>query len=142
MIIFDTNLISEIAKPVCDPSVRAWLGSCDLRTVYTTAINVAELRAGIEVLPEGKRRDAIQSSNELLLATLFKGKLLSFDAAAAESFGRLAGFMKRIGRAVSPADAYIASIALVHNYQIATRDVQPFLDAGLTVVNPWDHPLK
>ena len=30
-----------------------------------------------------------------------------------------------------------AGIALVHGFSVATRDVSPFVAAGLHVINPW-----
>ena len=35
-------------------------------------------------------------------------------------------------------DAYIAAIAQVRGFAIATRDARPFLAAGLAVINPWE----
>jgi toxin FitB len=142
MIIFDTNLISEIVRPVCNPAVQLWMRTCDANSISTTAVNLAELRAGIEYLPQGKRKETLRQSTDQLLEALFQKRFLSFDAECANRFGELLSRMRRLGRAIGTADAQIAAIAMVHDYQIATRDVQPFLDAGLTVVNPWDQVLK
>jgi predicted nucleic acid-binding protein len=35
-------------------------------------------------------------------------------------------------------DAQIAAIAMVHGYAVATRDVEPFIAAGVAVINPWE----
>jgi predicted nucleic acid-binding protein len=42
------------------------------------------------------------------------------------------------GRPLSTADAQIAAIAIVHGFVVATRDVTPFVIAGVPVINPWD----
>ena len=36
------------------------------------------------------------------------------------------------------ADGQIAAIAKVHGFAVATRDVEPFVAAGVPVVNPWE----
>jgi predicted nucleic acid-binding protein len=40
--------------------------------------------------------------------------------------------------AISMADDQIAAIAAVHGFMVATRDVAPFVAAGVPVVNPWE----
>ncbi|MGA7537774.1 MAG: hypothetical protein WBW93_03295 [Steroidobacteraceae bacterium] len=42
------------------------------------------------------------------------------------------------GRAISMADGQIAAIAAVHGFTVATRDTDPFVAAGVPVVNPWE----
>jgi len=41
------------------------------------------------------------------------------------------------GKAIAPADGYIAATAISHGLIVATRDTGPFEAAGLTVINPW-----
>ena len=61
MIILDTNLVSEPLKPKPDAAVLAWLDRQAPETLYLPTITVAELQAGIETLPVGKRRRALRS---------------------------------------------------------------------------------
>ena len=58
MIILDTNVVSEPLKPQPDPAVLQWLNAQEPKTLYITAINWAELLAGVAALPAGRRRDA------------------------------------------------------------------------------------
>jgi len=55
--LLDTNIVSELTKPEPDPRCKAWVteneGDCFLSTV-----TLAELRYGIERLPEGKKKSA------------------------------------------------------------------------------------
>ena len=62
MIILDTNLVSEPLKPKPNAAVLAWLNRQAPETLYLTTITLAELRAGIEILPVGKRRTALQDA--------------------------------------------------------------------------------
>ena len=55
MIVLDTNGISEPMKPHGNPTVQAWLDRQVAETLYLTATSLAELLAGIEILPYGKR---------------------------------------------------------------------------------------
>ena len=73
MIILDTNLVCEPLKPKPHAAVLAWLDRQAPETLYLTTITLAELQAGIEVLPVGKRRKALQSAAGLPLQPLWFG---------------------------------------------------------------------
>lgn len=137
MILFDTNVISEAVRGNRDPNVGNWLLTCPADTICTTAINIAELRAGVSILPEGKRKSVLAENLETYLFKAFGDNILPFDAECTKVFAEIAAAMRVRGRAIGFADCQIAAIALHHGPTIATRDTQPFLDAGVAVVNPW-----
>ena len=62
MLVIDTNVVSELMRPVPTPSVAAWIAERDAAEMYLTAVSEAELRFGVAILPAGKRRDASRSS--------------------------------------------------------------------------------
>ena len=51
MIVLDTNIVSEPLKLKPDPEVLAWLDRQAPETLYLTSISLAELSAGVEILP-------------------------------------------------------------------------------------------
>ena len=59
MIILDTNVVSEPLRAEPDSTVLAWLDAQEPRTLYLTSVSLAELLAGVEVLPAGRRRQAL-----------------------------------------------------------------------------------
>jgi len=56
MIVLDTNVISEIMRPVPNPQVTAWLRVQPVQETFTTAIAEAEIFKGIELMATGRRR--------------------------------------------------------------------------------------
>ncbi|NBS01192.1 MAG: VapC toxin family PIN domain ribonuclease, partial [Rhizobiales bacterium] len=56
MIILDTNVISEFLRAAPSVQVEEWLAAQDSATIYLTVVSEAELRLGVAVLPEGRRR--------------------------------------------------------------------------------------
>lgn len=138
MILLDTNVISEPLKASSDPKVVAWINAQNIETLYLSTIGLAELRFGIAVLPEGKRKDVLHSSLEQRVLPLFEGRILSFDISASQAYATLRSRARVAGQAIAPADGYIAAIAMTHGLSIATRDTKPFVAAGLTVINPFD----
>jgi toxin FitB len=138
MILLDTNVISEPLKASGDPKVVAWINAQNIETLYLSTIGLAELRFGIAALPEGKRKDVLHSSLEQRVLPLFEGRILSFDIGASEAYATLRSRARATGQAIAPADGYIAAIAMTHGLSVATRDTQPFISVGLTVINPFD----
>lgn len=137
MIILDTNVISESVRPVPDPGVVAWLDEQDVETLFLSAISVAELRHGVAALPDGKRRRILATALEERILPLFKNRMLSFDDSASKAYASIRVCARKAGMAISAADGYIAATAAAHGFAIATRDVGPFMAAGVPVINPW-----
>jgi predicted nucleic acid-binding protein len=61
MILLDTNVVSEPLRPTPDARVTAWIDAQGIETLFLSAIKVAELRAGLALLPAGKRRAGLRS---------------------------------------------------------------------------------
>lgn len=137
MILLDTNVVSEPLKASGDINVLAWIDAQIIETLYLSTITLAELRFGINALPEGKRRDTLHSGLEQRVLPLFSGRILSFDDPASRAYATLRVRARIDGQAIAPTDGYIAAIAATHGFTVATRDTSPFSAAGLTVINPW-----
>lgn len=137
MILLDTNVLSEqlLARP--DRAVTDWLNSQPLETLYLSAMTVAELRAGVALMPAGKRQQALADSIEQQVLPLFAGRVLPFDAACTRAYAQVLAVTRRAGSGIAAADAIIAATALNAGLSVATRDESPFLAAGLGVINPW-----
>lgn len=138
MILLDTNVISEPQRQAPNARVLNWLDAQALETLYLCAITVAELRAGIALLPAGKRRDGLHENLEKRLLPMFANRVLSFDMACTKAYAELLARSRAAGLAVETADAFIAAVALANGFTVATRDTSPFAAAGLSVINPWE----
>lgn len=138
MIILDTNVISEPLRASADKNVTDWINAQDIGTLYLSTIAIAEVRYGIAIMQDGKRKELLHSNLEQRVLPLFENRILAFDLAASQSYAILRSNARSAGQAIAQADGYIAAIALAHGFSIATRDTKPFTAAGLTVINPWD----
>ena len=138
MILLDTNVISETQRREPNARVLDWIDAQALETLYLSAITVAELRAGIALMPAGKRRDGLHENLEKRLLPMFANRVLSFDMACTKAYAELLAKSRDAGLAVETADAFIAAVALANGFAVATRDTTPFEAAGLNVINPWN----
>lgn len=137
MIILDTNVVSEGLHISPEPRVVEWLDAQDAETLFLTTISLAELRYGVAILAEGKRKEALSAALESRLVGLFEGRVLAFDIESSAAYAKARALAKSKGYAIGAADGYIAGIAAAHGFVVATRDVAPFEMAGVAVINPW-----
>ncbi|MCL2090438.1 MAG: type II toxin-antitoxin system VapC family toxin [Micrococcales bacterium] len=138
MIVLDTNVVSEPLLPQPDPRVAAWLDSQPIDTLYLTTITLAELRQGVAILPEGRRKRTLDDRLERETIPLFTGRVLTFDEAASRAYAQVIVDARGAGRPIDAMDALIAAICVAHRYTLATRNVADFAGAGISLVNPWD----
>ena len=139
MIIIDTNVLLEPMRPTPDSGVLRWIDRHALDGLYFTSISLAEILSGIERLPEGRRKRSLLGISNDLTKNLFAGRILPFDAEAAQMHAELNNRCLSKGFAIDFADCQIAAIASIHGFTVATRDIVPFQAAGVAVINPWDN---
>lgn len=137
MFVLDTNVVSELIGPAPEPSVSAWVAGQAASSLFLTAVNEAELRYGVAIMPAGARRDAVGTVIEALLQEDFAGRILPLDSDAAALYATLAAGRRAAGRPVAQADAQIAAIAAAKGMAVVTRNIDDFADTGVDVVNPW-----
>jgi len=137
MILLDTKVVSEPLRQAPETRVIEWIDAQPLETLFLAAITVAELRAGVALLPAGKRRAGLQESLEKRVLPLFAGRVLPFDLSCTQAYAELMAKAREAGLAIATADGYIAAIAATNGLTVATRDTRPFEAAGVTVINPW-----
>jgi predicted nucleic acid-binding protein len=89
MILLDTNVISEPQRREPNARVLDWIDAQALETLYLSAITVAELRAGIALMPAGKRRSSLHENLEKHLLPMFANRVLSFDMACTKAYAEM-----------------------------------------------------
>lgn len=139
MIVLDTNVLSELVRPVPDPHVLAWVDAQNSADLMITALTAAETRTGIALLPDGQRRRNLQQHMESLLSEVFNGQVLAFDTYSSSFYAEIVASRRRIGRPISVFDAQIAAICRQYGAPLATRNTDDFADTAVELINPWDH---
>ena len=137
MILLDTNIVSELMRPAPSPAVMSWLGAQPASSLFISAVTEAELRYGVMLLPEGRRRADLMTALEAMLAEDFAARILPFDSAAAVAFAFIAASRRQAGKPISQFDAQIAAIAQSRGAVLATRNVADFAECGVEIINPW-----
>jgi predicted nucleic acid-binding protein len=132
----DTNVFSEHLKRSPQPEVLAWIRENESE-LYLSTITVGEIRLGIELLDEGKRKQQYEKWLQGL-TRIMQGRILSYNRASAHVWGQMQASLEKSGGRLPDLDSQIAAIALRHGLTVATRNESDFLRTGVTVVNPFE----
>lgn len=138
MFVLDTNILSVMMRSRPEPEVAAWIAEQPEELLYTTAVCQAEILAGIEILPDGRRRTALEKAARAMFADDFDGRVLPFDTEAATAYAEIFAARTRGGRPIAPHDLMIAAIARASGARMVTRDIGGFEGCGITLINPWE----
>jgi len=137
MIVLDTNVISELMRPIPSTQVVRWVTNQPATGLFTTAITEAEIFSGLELLTKGKRRAGLEAAAEAMFADDFAGRVIGFDSQAARAFATIAARRRALGKPISHSDAQIAAIAQLYGAALATRDVADFEGCDIRLIDPW-----
>ena len=131
MFFFDTDTLSQLMKSNPSSNLLDRLTAVPQEQQFTSAITVGEM---VYVAYQGLRRDhQLQQLNEKVWPNL---RILPFDRAAGEAYGRLRAELERSGTPLAEPDLRIASIAVTHNLTVVTGNVRHFSRVpGLRVEN-------
>ena len=136
MIVVDTNVVSELMRPSPSPRVQDWVYAQAPDELCTTAVTVAEIRYGIERLPDGRRKDSLLATVTDVFAA-FSDFIQPFDADAAVWYATIVARRDRLGLPINGFDAQIAAICRTRGAALATRNAKDFRETGIDVVDPW-----
>lgn len=137
MIILDTNVVSEPLRSRPSSNVVTWLDAQAPETLYLTTLTLAELRYGIAALPPGRRKRVLEERIEAEVIPLFAERVLAFDEPASRAYGQLRAATRAAGHPLGDLDALIAAVAASRGFAVATRDTEPFVAAGVEVIDPF-----
>lgn len=137
MVVLDTNVISELFRPSPSAQVLDWFHAEPKHLLYTTTVTMAEVFAGLEIMPTGRRRATLTRLANHVFERDFDGRILEFTDAAARAYAGIMARSRAQGRPMSSRDAMIASISLSRRAALATRNTRDFEGCGVRLVNPF-----
>lgn len=132
MFLLDTNIVSELRRPIPHQSILHWIGRVPAEQLYLSSVTIGEIQAGIEITRD---QDAVKA-RELeawLNSVIATYHILAVDAAAFREWAKL---MHRRSDTLMQ-EAMIAAVAIVHRLTVVTRNVRDFEQFGLPIVNPF-----
>ena len=131
----DTNVVSEPTKDVQNQLVISFLN--EQPDLWLPAVVVYEMEYGIQLLPQGQRRDRLSAAVSSIISS-YANRILPLERTGAEWAALYRAQARREGRLLRLSDALIAGIARANDLTVATRNVRDFDGLDIEVFNPWE----
>lgn len=134
--LLDTNIVSDAVQKTPHPAIARWFSVQHDQSLFISSLTLAEIARGILEAPPATRRARLAAwfAGSEGPASLFAGRILPFDAAAAEIWASLMADGKRKGRPRDALDTIIAATAVANDCTVVTRNVRDF--QGVPVFDP------
>lgn len=135
--LLDTNIISEIRRPRPEPKMLAFIEEQPLESLYISAVTLAELRFGIELVDEPNRRKSLEEWITNRVRPMFENRVLPVTEDIMLKWRLLVESGRKSGHTFSQPDLIIAATAAHHGFRVVTRDTSDFEKTNVPVINPW-----
>ena len=136
--LLDTNILSELRRPKPEPRVVDFVARCPLDQLYVSAVTLAEIRFGIELVDEPNRRAELKDWLTHKVRPMFDHRVLQVTEDIMLKWRLLVEEGRKTGHTFSQPDLIIAATAIHHGLTVVTRDRSDYDKAHVPVVNPWD----
>lgn len=135
--LLDTNVISELRRASPSRRVAEFVATLPLEQINLSVVTYAELRYGIETLGDAARRSDLTLWLENVLRTKFAERTLELTEDILVKWRLMIAAGRQRGMTYSHPDILIAATAAHYGHTVVTRNVDEFLAAGVSVMNPW-----
>jgi toxin FitB len=135
--LLDTNVISELRRPKPEPKVIAFIREKPIELLHLSAVTFAEIRFGIELLPDPGRRAELNDWLTHKVRPMFQGRVLAVCEDVMFKWRLLVEDGRKIGHTFSQPDLIIAATGLQYGLTVVTRNVADYEKAHVPVFNPW-----
>ena len=135
--LLDTNILSELRRPKPERKVLAFVAAQPLELLYISAVTLAEIRFGIELLPDVARRSELNDWLAHKVRPMFEQRVLAITEDIMIKWMLMVEQGRRAGHTFSQPDLIIAATGQHHGLTIVSRDTADYVKAQVTVFNPW-----
>ena len=133
----DTNIPSELTRPQPDVRVAAFIQAAGRDNLFLSVMTIGEISKGIDLLPAGQKRTALQRWLEIDVRRWFGPRILPVTEAIAERWGHMAAAARMQGVTLAIVDGIIAATSIEYGLALVTRNVRDYEGIGVALVNPW-----
>src|ERR1700730_16533157 len=119
--LLDTNVLSELRRPKPDRKVVAFIAAQPLELLYVSAVTLAAIRFGIEVVTDATKRAEINDWLAHKVRPMFEQRVLPVTEEIMFKWRLLVEDGRKAGYTFSQLDLIIAAAALHHGLTVVTR---------------------
>jgi predicted nucleic acid-binding protein len=135
--LLDTNILSELRRPKPERKVLAFVAAQPLDLLYISAVALAEIRFGIELVTDATKRAELTDWLAHKVRPMFEQRVLPVTEDVMFKWRLLVEDGRQAGYTFSQPDLIIAATALQHGLTVVSRDTSDYERARVPVHNPW-----
>ena len=135
--LLDTNVLSELRRPRPEPKVVAFVASQPLDLLHISIVTLAEIRFGIELVPDPARRSQLTDWLTHKVRPMFEQRALGVTEDIMFKWRLMVEEGRKSGHTFSQPDLIIAATGQHHGLTIVSRDTAEYAKARVPVFNPW-----
>lgn len=135
--LLDTNVLSELRRSRPDKKVVAFVDGQPLDLLHVSAVTLAEIRFGIELLADAARRAELNDWLTHKVRPMFEQRILDVSEDVILKWRMLVEAGRKAGHTYSQPDLFIAATAMHHGLTVVTRDTREYERARVPLLNPW-----
>lgn len=135
--LLDTCILSETVRPRPHEKVMSWLLSVDEQSLFIPAVVLGELRKGVALCDEGRRKQALSAWLDECHRQ-YENRVIAFDKSVADLWGTIVAELQRRGRTPPVIDSQIAATAKRHGMTLVTRNVTDMSWFDVDLFNPFE----
>lgn len=135
--LLDSNILSELRRPKPERKVLAFVAAQPLELLYISTVTLAEIRFGIELLPDVARRSELNDWLAHKVRPMFEQRVLAITEDIMLKWRLMAEEGRKVGHTFSQPDLIIAATGQHQGLTIVSRDTADYIKAQVAVFNPW-----
>ena len=135
--LLDTNILSELRRPRPERKVLAFVASQPLELLHISIVTLAEIRFGIELVPDAGRRSELMDWLSHKVRPMFEQRALAVSEDIMFKWRLMVEIGRKSGHTFSQPDLIIAATGQHHGLTVVSRDTAEYAKARVPVFNPW-----
>lgn len=137
--LLDTCVVSELVSKKPNNQVLEFIRSLDEEKTYMSVITIGEVKHGIDLLPDKRKKEKLLEwlTDDLLLR--FRGKVINVDEQIMYCWATMTALLVKRGKPIPIMDSLIAATCKSNNLRLLTRNEKDFKNVDVDIINPWKH---
>jgi toxin FitB len=136
--LLDTNVLSELHRPRPDAKVVRFVTKTPLHLMFVSAVTLAEVRFGIEIVKDASRRMELDEWLQHTVRPMFDNRVLDVTEDIMLTWRLLVENGRKTRHTFTQPDLIIAATAIHDGLTMVSRDTNDFKKANVTLLNPWE----
>jgi len=135
--LLDTNIISEFISKNPNKHVVDYILTIDENNLFLSVVTIGEIKAGIEKLDAGSKKEKLLHWLEYDLLKRFQDRIVSINIDTMLEWGKTNQRLKKLGTPLPIMDSLIGVTCKVENMVLITRNEKDFKNMDIEIINPF-----